>query len=77
MWLTTRAGAPKQPTMEKPADDLTMEATPKIVTLNVLDGSLVEVYSRKHGGEETSLLMKVYMVCFLVLTYLVMRSAFV
>jgi hypothetical protein len=77
MWPTTKVGAPKQPTTERHADDSIMEATPKTVTLTVLDGSQVEVYSRKHGGEETSLLMKVYMLCMLVLTWFVMRSALV
>jgi len=47
------------------------------VTLSELDGSLVEVYLPKQMAVETTLCMKVYMLCFLFLAFLVMRSAFV
>ena len=77
MWLTTRAGVLKQPTMERHAVDSMVAGLPKTVTISVLDGSQVEVYSRKHGGEETPVVMKVYMLCMFVLTWFVMRSAIV
>jgi hypothetical protein len=77
MWLTTRAGVLKQRIMERHADDLMEAGLPKTVTLNALDGSQVEVYSRKQGVEMTTLFMKVYMICMVVLTWFVMRSALV
>ena len=54
-----------------------MEDLRNSVTLHELDGSLVEVYLPKQMAVETTLCMKVYMVCFLFVTFLVMRSAFV
>ena len=77
MWLTTKVDAPNQPITERPAAASTTATTPNNVIISVLDGSQLEVYSRKQGVEETTLCMKVYMGCFLGITYLVMRAAFV
>ena len=77
MLPTTRAGAPKQLTTEKPADDWIMEAIPNNVTINVLDGSWQEVYFRNQKAEQTPLSMKVYMGALGILTVLVMGSMFV
>jgi len=60
--------------MEKPVDDLEMGATRNNVIISVLDGSLLEVYSRKHMSEETSMCMQVYVVVAVVVTMLFMWS---
>jgi len=60
--------------MEKPVDDLEMGATRNNVIISVLDGSLLEVYSRKHVSEETTVCMQVYVVIAVVVTVLFMWS---
>ena len=54
-----------------------METTRNNVIISVLDGSQLEVYSRKQGAEETPLCMRVYMVFCLAMVVVVMRSVFV
>ena len=60
--------------MEIPVDDLEMGATRNNVIISVLDGSLLEVYSRKHVSEETTVCMQVYVVVAVVVTVLFMWS---
>ena len=74
MSLTIRLGVTSQPTMEKPVDDLEMGATRNNVIISVLDGSLLEVYSRKHVSEETGVCMQVYVVFAIALTVFFMWS---
>lgn len=59
---TIKLGVTSQPIMEKHVDDSATGATRNNVIISVLDGSLLEVYSRKQSSEETTLCMQVYVV---------------
>lgn len=63
--------------MERLVADSITGASRNNVTISVLDGSQLEVYSRKQGAEETPLCMRVYMVFCLAMVVVVMRSVFV
>jgi hypothetical protein len=75
MWLTTRVGVLKQRIMERHVGEST-EDTPSNVTINVHDESWQEVYFRNQKFEETSLTMKVYMGCLVVISLLVIHAMF-
>jgi hypothetical protein len=60
--------------MEKRAADWITGASRNNVTIDELDGSLLEVYLRKQTAEEATLCMRVYIVCVAVLAVLVMWS---
>ena len=71
---TTRVDAQSQRTMERRAEDWMAGVSRNPVTIDELDGSLLEVYLRKQTAEEATLCMRVYLVCMAVLTVLVMWS---
>ena len=71
---TTRVDAQSQRTMERRAEDWMAGVSRNPVTIDELDGSLLEVYLRKQTAEEATLCMQVYLVCMAVLTVLVMWS---
>ena len=70
----TRADAQSPPTMEKRAEDWITGVTRNSAIIDELDGSLLEVYLRKQTAEEATLCMRVYLVCMVALTLLVIWS---